>query len=123
MKAALALPFRQCPLAHCLDCLERLLDRKRRLQHLLSMTAHIYGRGQMVIPAKARKEARIGRGDVVLVEPEGDGRILLTRLERAKSPEPSKARLVRRKGKHPVIVGGPRITTEQIRRILSDEFP
>jgi len=77
----------------------------------------------MVIPAKARKEARIGQGDVVLVEPEGDGRILLTRLERAKPQGASRARLVRRQGKHSVIVGGPRITSDQIRRILSDEFP
>ena len=77
----------------------------------------------MVIPAKARKEARISQGDVVLVEPEGDGRIMLTRLERAKPRGPSKARLVRRQGKHAVIVGGPSITPAQIRRILSDEFP
>ncbi|HEY5481655.1 MAG TPA: AbrB/MazE/SpoVT family DNA-binding domain-containing protein [Verrucomicrobiae bacterium] len=87
------------------------------------MTAHIYGRGQMVIPARARKEAGFGRGDVVLVEPEGDGRILLTRLERSKPPGPSNARLVRRKGKHSVIVGGPKIANEQIRQILNDEFP
>ena len=52
---------------------------------LLYMTAHIYGRGQMVIPAKARKEARIGQGDVVLVQPEGNGRIVLTRLEKPQS--------------------------------------
>lgn len=87
------------------------------------MTAHIYGRGQMVIPARAREEARIGCGDVVLVEPEGDGRILLVRLERPKPSGPSKARLVRRKGKHPVIVGGSKVTNEQIRQILNDEFP
>jgi len=41
------------------------------------MNATIYGRGQMVIPARARKEARIGTGDVVSVHPEGDGRIVL----------------------------------------------
>ena len=45
------------------------------------MTAHIYNRGQMVIPAKARKEARIGEGDVVSVQIQGDGRLLLVRLE------------------------------------------
>jgi AbrB family looped-hinge helix DNA binding protein len=44
------------------------------------MHATIYGRGQMVIPAKARKEARIDTGDVVSVQPEGDGRLLLVRL-------------------------------------------
>ena len=42
------------------------------------MHATIYGRGQMVIPAKARKEARIDTGDVVNVLPEGDGRLVLT---------------------------------------------
>ena len=77
----------------------------------------------MVIPARARKEARIGRGDVVLVEPEGDGRILLTRLERPKPRRPSEAQLVRRAGKHPLIVGGPKVTSARIRQILNDEFP
>ena len=87
------------------------------------MTAHIYGRGQMVIPAKVRAEARIGCGDVVLVEPEGDGRILLTRLERPNRRQAPRARLVRRKGMHPVIVGGQKVTNQQIRQILNDEFP
>ena len=41
----------------------------------------VYNRGQMVIPAKARKAARIGEGDVVSVEIQGDGRLLLVRLE------------------------------------------
>ena len=41
------------------------------------MHATIYGRGQMVIPAKVRKEAGIGQGDIVEVKPEGDGRIVL----------------------------------------------
>ena len=40
------------------------------------MHATIYGRGQMVIPARARKEARIDSGDVVNVLPEGDGRLV-----------------------------------------------
>jgi AbrB family looped-hinge helix DNA binding protein len=36
------------------------------------MHATIYdGRGQMVIPAKVRKEAGIGQGDIVEVKPEG----------------------------------------------------
>jgi toxin-antitoxin system PIN domain toxin len=71
----------------------------------------------MVIPARARAEARIGQGDVVLVEPEGDGRIVLIRLERPKPRQPAKARLMPRKGKHPVLVGGPRVTRQQIRQI------
>ena len=77
----------------------------------------------MVIPARARAEARIGQGDVVLVEPEGDGRIVLIRLERPKPRQPAKARLMPRKGKYPVLVGGPRVTRQQIRQILNDEFP
>ena len=47
---------------------------------LLSMQATVYGRGQMVIPARARKEARIESGDVVNVLPEGDGRLVLVRI-------------------------------------------
>jgi len=87
------------------------------------MTAHIYGRGQMVIPSKARKEAGISTGDVVLVEPNGDGRILLIRLERPKPRKPSDARLIRRKGRHAIIAGAPKVSADQIRRILQDEFP
>ena len=77
----------------------------------------------MVIPARAREEAHIGQGDVVSVEPEGDGRIVLIRLERPRSGQPAKARLVRRRGKHPVLVGGPEVARQQIRQILNDEFP
>ena len=55
------------------------------------MHATIYGRGQMVIPAKARKEAGIGQGDIVEVKPEGDGRIVLVRMERPKKSAPSEA--------------------------------
>ena len=101
---------------HTLDC-------KRRLHYPYSMTAHIYGRGQMVIPSKARKEAGISTGDVVLVEPNGNGRILLIRLERPEPRKHTNARLIRRRGKHPVIRGAPSVGTEQIHRILRDEFP
>jgi AbrB family looped-hinge helix DNA binding protein len=87
------------------------------------MTAHIYGRGQMVIPSKARKEAGINGGDVVLVEANGDGRILLIRLERPKTRKPANARLIRRKGRHSVIAGAPKVNPQQISRILRDEFP
>jgi bifunctional DNA-binding transcriptional regulator/antitoxin component of YhaV-PrlF toxin-antitoxin module len=51
------------------------------------MPATIYGRGQMVIPAKPRKEAHIDTGDVVNVLPEGERRLALIRMERAK-PRP-----------------------------------
>jgi SpoVT / AbrB like domain. len=77
----------------------------------------------MVIPSKARKEAGIETGDVVLVEPNGDGRILLTRLERPKTRTHANARLVRRKGRHSVIAGTPNVSLEQINRILRDRFP
>lgn len=76
----------------------------------------------MVIPAKARKVARINQGDVLSVQPEGDGRILLVRLERPKPNEPSAARLVRRKGAHPVIVGGQKVSDEALKAALA-EFP
>jgi len=86
------------------------------------MHATIYGRGQMVIPARARKEARIGQGDVVEVQPEGDGRITLVRLERPKLARRGDAKLVRRKGKHPVITGGPMLNEQQLAQALA-EFP
>jgi len=76
----------------------------------------------MVIPARARKEARITTGDVVSVEPEGDGRLLLIRLDKPKTAPRGKPRLVSRKGKHPVIVGAPKISDEQLREALAD-FP
>jgi bifunctional DNA-binding transcriptional regulator/antitoxin component of YhaV-PrlF toxin-antitoxin module len=77
----------------------------------------------MVIPSKARKQAGINTGDVVLVEPNGEGRILLTRLERPKAIRPANARLIRRKGRHSVIAGARNVDPEQIKRILRDEFP
>jgi bifunctional DNA-binding transcriptional regulator/antitoxin component of YhaV-PrlF toxin-antitoxin module len=77
----------------------------------------------MVIPSKARKEAGINTGDVVLVEPNGDGRILLTRLERPRPARHANARLIRRKGRHSVIAGAPKVDPEKIKRILRDEFP
>ena len=84
------------------------------------MTATVYNRGQMVIPVKARKQARINQGDVLLVEPDGDGRIVLVRLERPKAREPQKARLVHRKGTHPVIVGGRKVSEQELREALAD---
>ena len=84
------------------------------------MNATIYGRGQMVIPAKARKEARIGTGDVVEVRPEGDGRILLMRLERPRGPAPVKAKITNRKGKHAVGSTGRPITSAQVRELLNE---
>ncbi|HEY5298639.1 MAG TPA: AbrB/MazE/SpoVT family DNA-binding domain-containing protein [Verrucomicrobiae bacterium] len=81
------------------------------------MNATIYGRGQMVIPAKARKEAGIDTGDVVSVEPEGDGRLRLVRLEKPKSRR-HHMHLVRRKGRHSVLAGGPAVTPEQVQAAL-----
>jgi AbrB family looped-hinge helix DNA binding protein len=99
-----------------------MIDCKRCLRYFTFMTATIYGRGQMVIPAKARKEARIGQGDVMDVRTEGDGRILLVRLEAPKAAAPAKARLVRRKGRHAVIVGARKVSESELRAALT-EFP
>jgi AbrB family looped-hinge helix DNA binding protein len=52
-----------------------------------------YNRGQMVIPAKARKGAGIGEGDVLAVEIQGEGKWLLVRLDRPKPFQPIKARI------------------------------
>jgi len=74
----------------------------------------------MVIPAQAREKAGFQSGDVVSVQPEGAGRILLVRLETPKSPV--KAKIIRRKGKHPVGDIGRPITRAEIQNALS-EFP
>jgi AbrB family looped-hinge helix DNA binding protein len=86
------------------------------------MTATVYNRGQMVIPARARKQARIGQGDLLNVQIQGDGRLLLIRLERPKETPPVKVRIIARKGKHPVGDIGRAITREEIKAALAD-FP
>jgi AbrB family looped-hinge helix DNA binding protein len=86
------------------------------------MYATIYGRGQMVIPAKARKEARLNTGDIVHVSSEGDGRLVLLRLEKPK-PAQKKYRLRRSKAGHLVISGvGKKIMDAEIKKALA-EFP
>lgn len=86
------------------------------------MHATIYGRGQMVIPAKARKEAGLNTGDIVSVQPDGDGRLVLVRLETPKRTSPVKAKIIKRRGKHPVGDIGRPITREEIKNALI-EFP
>ena len=95
-----------------------LVACKHCLHYLSFMHATIYGRGQMVIPAKARKEARIDTGDVVSVQPEGDGRLLLVRLEKPK-PRRYQIRLLKRHGKHSILTGGPIVTDEQVASALA----
>src|SRR3989441_11853125 len=101
---------------------DRFLACKHCLRHGLFMHATIYGRGQMVIPAKARKEARIGTGDVVEVLPEGNGRIVLLRLDRPQPQPPTKVKIIYRKGTHALGSTGRPITSEQVRAAL-EEFP
>ena len=86
------------------------------------MHATIYGRGQMVIPAKARNEAGLHTGDIVSVQPDGDGRLILVRLEKPKPSKPVKAKIIKRKGRHPVGDIGRPITREEIKNALND-FP
>jgi bifunctional DNA-binding transcriptional regulator/antitoxin component of YhaV-PrlF toxin-antitoxin module len=76
----------------------------------------------MVIPAQARKQARIEQGDVLNVQIEGDGRLRLVRLERPKDRPPVPVRIHRRKGRHPVGDIGRPITREEIKAALA-EFP
>ena len=74
----------------------------------------------MVIPAQARKEARIDSGDVVNVLPEGDGRLVLVRMER---PKPrNKVRIIRRKGKHSLLSIRRKISRDEILKAL-EQFP
>jgi bifunctional DNA-binding transcriptional regulator/antitoxin component of YhaV-PrlF toxin-antitoxin module len=78
----------------------------------------------MVIPARARKEARIDSGDVVNVLPEGDGRLVLVRMERPKpKPKPrNKVRIIRRKGKHSLLSIRRKISREEVFKAL-EQFP
>ena len=74
----------------------------------------------MVIPAKARKEAGLGQGDIVEVKTEGDGRIVLIRLERPKDSAPVKPKITYRKGTHAVGSTRRSITSAQVRNLLSE---
>jgi AbrB family looped-hinge helix DNA binding protein len=86
------------------------------------MNATIYGRGQMVIPAKARKQAGIDTGDVVSVESEGDGRLTLVRLEKPR-PHHEKLRVHRGKVGHLVVSGlGRTISRAEVFKML-EQFP
>jgi AbrB family looped-hinge helix DNA binding protein len=85
------------------------------------MNATIYGRGQMVIPAQARRQARLGKGDIVSVEPDGDGRLILVRLEKPR-PVPAKIRIIRRRGRHAVGVSEVVVAVETVQKFI-DEFP
>jgi len=101
---------------------EASLPVSNAYEYINGMHATIYGRGQMVIPAQARKEAGLLTGDVVSVRPDGDGRIVLIRLEQPKMPKPVKAKIIYRKGKHPVGDIRRTITREEIKKALAD-FP
>jgi bifunctional DNA-binding transcriptional regulator/antitoxin component of YhaV-PrlF toxin-antitoxin module len=74
----------------------------------------------MVIPVKARKGAGIGEGDVLAVEVQGDGKLLLVRLDRPRAFQPIKARIIHRKGKHSVGDTGQIITTAQVKALLNE---
>jgi bifunctional DNA-binding transcriptional regulator/antitoxin component of YhaV-PrlF toxin-antitoxin module len=76
----------------------------------------------MVIPARARKEAGLSQGDVLSVAIQGDGKILLVRLEKPGESKPAKARWLRRKGAHPVLVGTREPTLQELKAALA-EFP
>lgn len=74
----------------------------------------------MVIPAEARREAGIGQGDVVEVRPEGNGRIVLIRMERPKESGQAKPKIRHRRGAHAVGFMGRPITSEEVRKLLSE---
>ena len=85
------------------------------------MNATIYGRGQMVIPAQARRQARLEKGDIVSVEPDGDGRLILVRLEKPR-PFVAKIRIIMRRGRHAVGVSERMVAAETVQKFI-DEFP
>jgi AbrB family looped-hinge helix DNA binding protein len=84
------------------------------------MHATIYERGQMILPAKARKQAGIETGDVVSIQPEGDGRLMLVRREKTR---PGRFRVHRGKAGHLVVGGlGRTISREEVYKML-EQFP
>ena len=98
------------------------VDCKYCLSYLIEMVATVYNRGQMVIPAEARKQARIDTGDVLNIQVEGDGRLIMVRLEQPKEKPPAIVRILQRKGTHPVGDIGRPITRSEIKAALA-EFP
>jgi len=76
----------------------------------------------MVIPAQARKQARIDTRDVLHIQVDGDGRLIMVRLAQPKEKLPVKVRILQRKGKHPVGDIGRPITRSEIEAVLG-EFP
>ena len=84
------------------------------------MTAHVYNRGQMVIPVKARMGAGIVEGDVLAVEVQGDGKLLMVRLDRPKPFQPIKAKIIHRKGKHSLGDTGQPVTSAQVKQLLNE---
>ena len=73
----------------------------------------------MVIPSKARKAASIRSGDVLDVQAEGNGRILLTRLEKPKARK-SHVKIIKRPGRYSVGLAGKSITTDQVKALLNE---
>ena len=74
----------------------------------------------MVIPAKARELAGIAQGDIVEVNAEGDGRLVLVRLERSGEAKPIKAKITYRRGRHAVASTGRKVTSAEVRRVLNE---
>jgi AbrB family looped-hinge helix DNA binding protein len=75
----------------------------------------------MVIPAEARRQAGLAKGDIVSVQPEGDGRLILVRLERPK-PACGNVHIIRRKGKHAVADSGRAVSSDEVQKFI-DQFP
>ena len=74
----------------------------------------------MVIPAQARRQAGIDTGDVLNIQVEGEGRLLMVRLAQPKEKPPAKVRILQRKGKHPVGDIGRPITRSEIKAVLAE---
>jgi len=70
---------------------------------------------------KSSRKARLSEGDVVSVQPDGDGRLILVRLEKPK-PMPAKILIVRRKGRHAVGVTERVVAAAEVQKFI-DEFP
>jgi len=70
--------------------------------------------------SRSAKQAQINQGDIVEVQAEGDGRIVLVRLERPKREKPKKAKITYQKGTHAVGSAGRPITSREVRELLKE---
>ncbi len=80
------------------------------------MTLIADGKKRVTLPKPVRP------GDAFDCVQEG-GRFVLVKLERPAPTTAARATLRHRKGRHPVLVGGPQFSAAQLKQIIQEVFP